>query len=1038
MNKIGEYIQSTFKEEQSYPGRLLVSSREFFKISELYDHLFDLKTSITSLPKENDLYGNRMSYTANGDTIDLFYLLKKKISRVKMLQIHGNNVNELYQLSLSQPFSSLIHIRLDMIPPSTISGLYELRSQLQSLEITNSGIVDLSLIFIPKAKDHYELLTSLMPMVNHNEYNVPKEYQWLQLISLKLLNCGIVRLDESFHFMPLLASLTIEKNSVTRIVHLQDCYRLKFLNFASNRISNISNLPLVLGNVKVLDLSDNRIEVLAGFQKLYSLQHVNLSNNQISDFDEIRNLSNLPMLEGMDFRGNIIADDPDYRINVFRQFINDGIVNRAFPILDRENIHESELKRFKGLMFRSLAMEETLTFRSSIDNNEPSVNISRALRRSKSLDGDRNQTFITPPQSFSFRRQSSLTGTPLSAPPALRTIASSDKHDVQFYRRCKPLLLGSWQQHRQVAKVSVDPAPSSSSGHGKRRTAFIAVSDDDGLTIFPSLHEIKESIRQTREQKRIEAVEYQMNPLIEVLDERQLSFETKRHVIGRLSSDDSRLIPVIQDMQEPNLILAGAEIDLNGKSDHSSSNIQLATLDRLDSISSAVLDRSPSLSAAHSTTDRSSILNYDSAILNTSQAQYLSSAAHECDSDISQPFSTRIYSGAEEYASLDVMENLELYFREQIFGTYKSTGDAPYIRLQASTRLSIQDTKTASSPRTNKASDDIIFISPPSRPERFMALFCEEVLLIDKPKPSWKPPHASKNHPSPSVDSLSSSPLPEKPMKVSEEKSIKMIIALTNTMIYVLRYDELVGKRFLDAPIPVLVNSHDIVDLMYCSIFFGFQRCLLSFIGNRSSTISIEPTYAFIDFHNIDEISSEFLTSYMIVTRDKARTYPIITKIPQISNAARGLLAGEKPYRNVRINNRDDELTNQVIEKIKQLGSYDPDVVHYQMLYQTWRKHPGVLLPRTIILTPSLFLLIEEDLYCKDVRINLIDNAPAKDVHKVILEDDPSMITIIFKPSSKMFSMKRKWRLVAAYPTAVTRLYDECKRLCATHGNQDI
>lgn len=46
--------------------------------------------------------------------------------------------------------------------------------------------------------------------------------------------------------------------------------------------------------------------------------------------------------------------------------------------------------------------------------------------------------------------------------------------------------------------------------------------------------------------------------------------------------------------------------------------------------------------------------------------------------------------------------------------------------------------------------------------------------------------------------------------------------------------------------------------------------------------------YAFLEFYDLDVVSEEYLTSYMILTRDKPKTYPIITKIQQISNTAKG------------------------------------------------------------------------------------------------------------------------------------------------------
>lgn len=184
-----------------------------------------------------------------------------------------------------------------------------------------------------------------------------------------------------------------------------------------------------------------------------------------------------------------------------------------------------------------------------------------------------------------------------------------------------------------------------------------------------------------------------------------------------------------------------------------------------------------------------------------------------------------------------------------------------------------------------------------------------------------------------------------------------------------------------------------------------------------------------------DDASSPVVQQYMILTRDKAHTYPIITRLPQIANAIRSNL---KPVvlPNVKIDNKDAQLLEHVMKYISSLGS-DHDIVHYQMVYQVWRTRPGVKIPRTIILTQSLILLCSEELHTVDIGLKVLDSAGLKDVFKIYPEDNPLFVTVVFKPSS-VFSSKRKWRLCTDSRATVTRLLEECRRACVEKGNPDV
>lgn len=174
--------------------------------------------------------------------------------------------------------------------------------------------------------------------------------------------------------------------------------------------------------------------------------------------------------------------------------------------------------------------------------------------------------------------------------------------------------------------------------------------------------------------------------------------------------------------------------------------------------------------------------------------------------------------------------------------------------------------------------------------------------------------------------------------------------------------------------------------------------------------------------------------SYVILTRDKPRTYAIITKIPQVANSVRNGM--KKGLTNIKIFNTDQGLLQEVTRTARQANA-DADIIFYQMLYQVFRKRPGLSFPRTVILTPSLLLLCEERLDVPNVVVRVLDVATFREISKIQSEEEPNYLTLVFKPSN-LFSTKRKWRLKGDTKAAMQRLNDECRRACNEHGNNDV
>lgn len=285
----------------------------------------------------------------NNAAIDaVAHQLRERLCAVQKLNIYPPSGPQLNRLMLKE-FKNLSELTANQIPPSTIMDLHELRSNLTTLIITNSGIVDIADVLTPHAPK--KLRAKLPPIIlQESKVAIPMKYCWTNLTKLSLSNCGLVRMDEAFHFFPFLTHLDLSNNDIIHVVHLHDCVSLESLNLSYNRIRVLSNLERVIGRVKKINLAHNEIESLDGLDKIYALEKVNLAFNYIDDMAEVRHLCRLPNLEAVYLSDNPIAELASYRIRFYREFIVHGTImngNRPFPSLDRIEISKKERKKLR-------------------------------------------------------------------------------------------------------------------------------------------------------------------------------------------------------------------------------------------------------------------------------------------------------------------------------------------------------------------------------------------------------------------------------------------------------------------------------------------------------------------------------------------------------------------------------------------------------------------------------------------------------------------------------------------------------------------
>ena len=116
--------------------------------------------------------------------------------------------------------------------------------------------------------------------------------------------------------------LKFSHNQIQEIRNLASCFRLEFLNLSFNSIDSVQHLNETLGNLRVLILKKNLLRRTEGLEKLYALEMLDLSYNQIGDFTEVERIGKLPLLQDLLLEGNPIQTSPatakNYRILVLR------------------------------------------------------------------------------------------------------------------------------------------------------------------------------------------------------------------------------------------------------------------------------------------------------------------------------------------------------------------------------------------------------------------------------------------------------------------------------------------------------------------------------------------------------------------------------------------------------------------------------------------------------------------------------------------------------------------------------------------------
>lgn len=190
----------------------------------------------------------------------------------------------------------------------------------------------------------------------HKSDEARSDQTWDRLDTINLSDNKIEKIDASICLAKNLKTLLLDQNNITTIENLSCLPYLQTLSLSENKISVCLDLHLELGgNLMHLNLSQNCLNSLKGFRKLFTLVKLDVSCNLIESIDEVDHVAELPCLEEFILTGNPIAGTVDYRSRVLSRF-----GERITEIyLDNEKGNTQEIDT--ALVLAALKQSETLS-----------------------------------------------------------------------------------------------------------------------------------------------------------------------------------------------------------------------------------------------------------------------------------------------------------------------------------------------------------------------------------------------------------------------------------------------------------------------------------------------------------------------------------------------------------------------------------------------------------------------------------------------------------------------------------------------------
>jgi hypothetical protein len=223
-----------------------------------------------------------------------------------------------------------------------------------------------------------------------------------------------------------------------------------------------------------------------------------------------------------------------------------------------------------------------------------------------------------------------------------------------------------------------------------------------------------------------------------------------------------------------------------------------------------------------------------------SSSSFSASPEHPAQTSMSMSQRSQlVYVGDPDYRNLSVLENMDLYMKEQVFNVQRPSGASPYMKCASG---SLASSSNSSAKDSSFELPQCTFIKTSNRDEKFIAAFCEKV--IDISDAASRSGGGSSNSPSGGRGNSSSSSAaasgvgggggggsvtaPATPPRVSKSRRDQLpsaeeeasaareetrYIVLSDTSVYFVQAEFATTATFSDAPVPTVLRSHSIYTL---------------------------------------------------------------------------------------------------------------------------------------------------------------------------------------------------------------------------------
>lgn len=237
---------------------------------------------------------------------DVQNLINIDTTKLSTIELHNIQVNSLYDKFCELPFNTLIinNCKIESIENLKINGT------VKKMIIIDSDIKNV------------------------------KKLENMNIENLSIINTRNVDIDEILIFKKLV-ELTYKSNIIEFIPNFESLEDLKILNLSDNKIKDLTNIGMIK-NLCSLDLSHNDIENIDILEKYDKIKYLYLNNNKIKNIYSLHNNSNMKFLN--------ISNNNIENIDFIYNFESLEILN----ITNNPIIYLPDLMKFKYLDFENL------------------------------------------------------------------------------------------------------------------------------------------------------------------------------------------------------------------------------------------------------------------------------------------------------------------------------------------------------------------------------------------------------------------------------------------------------------------------------------------------------------------------------------------------------------------------------------------------------------------------------------------------------------------------------------------------------------